>query len=53
MAPVGDREHDRHDRRYPMRILIAVDGSPSSDRAVDLLSTFDLPPDSRIRVVAD
>lgn len=35
-----------------MRILLAVDGSVSSDRATELVSTFPLPPDSVIRVVA-
>lgn len=35
-----------------MRILLAVDGSPSSDRATELVSTFPLPPESVIRVVA-
>jgi nucleotide-binding universal stress UspA family protein len=35
-----------------MRILLAVDGSVCSDRATDLVSTFPLPPDSVIRVVA-
>ena len=34
-----------------MRILLAVDGSVSSDRAVELVSTFTLPPNSVIRVV--
>jgi nucleotide-binding universal stress UspA family protein len=34
-----------------MRILLAVDGSVSSDRAVELVSTFSLPPDSVTRVV--
>jgi nucleotide-binding universal stress UspA family protein len=35
-----------------MRILLAVDGSLSSDRATELVSTFPLPPESVIRVVA-
>lgn len=35
-----------------MRILLAVDGSVSSDRATELVSTFPLPPESVIRVVA-
>jgi nucleotide-binding universal stress UspA family protein len=35
-----------------MRILLAVDGSVSSDRAVELVRSFSLPPDSVIRVVA-
>jgi nucleotide-binding universal stress UspA family protein len=35
-----------------MRILLAVDGSVSSDRAVELVSTFAFPPDSTVRVVA-
>jgi nucleotide-binding universal stress UspA family protein len=35
-----------------MRILLAVDGSVSSDRAVELVKSFPLPPDSVIRVVA-
>ncbi len=35
-----------------MRILLAVDGSHSSDRATELVSTFPLPPESVIRVVA-
>lgn len=35
-----------------MRILLAVDGSVSSDRATELVSTFPLPPDSLIRVVS-
>ena len=35
-----------------MRILLAVDGSVSSDRATELVSTFTLPPDSLVRVVA-
>ena len=34
-----------------MRILLAVDGSVSSDRATELVATFNLPPDSLIRVV--
>ena len=34
-----------------MRIVLAVDGSVSSDRAVQLVSSFEFPPDSRIRVV--
>jgi nucleotide-binding universal stress UspA family protein len=35
-----------------MRILLAVDGSVSSDRATELVSTFTLPPESVVRVVA-
>ena len=35
-----------------MRILLAVDGSLSSDRATELVATFPLPPESVIRVVA-
>ena len=35
-----------------MRILLAVDGSPSSDTAVDLVASFALPAGSTIRVVA-
>lgn len=35
-----------------MRILLAVDGSVSSDRATELVSTFPLPPESVVRVVA-
>ncbi len=35
-----------------MRILLAVDGSVSSDRATELVSTFPLAPDSIVRVVA-
>ncbi len=35
-----------------MRILLAVDGSDCSARAVQLVSTFTLPPESAIRVVA-
>ena len=35
-----------------MRILLAVDGSACSDRATELVSTFPLPPDSVVRVVA-
>jgi nucleotide-binding universal stress UspA family protein len=35
-----------------MRILLAVDGSVSSDRAAELVSTFQLPPDSLVRVIA-
>ena len=35
-----------------MRILLAVDGSHSSDRATELVSTFPLPPESVIHVVA-
>ncbi len=35
-----------------MRILLAVDGSVSSDRATELVSTFALPSDSLIRVVS-
>ncbi len=35
-----------------MRILLAVDGSVSSDRATELVSTFPLPPESVIRIVA-
>jgi nucleotide-binding universal stress UspA family protein len=35
-----------------MRILLAVDGSVCSDRATELVSSFVLPPDSVVRVVA-
>jgi nucleotide-binding universal stress UspA family protein len=35
-----------------MRILLAVDGSVSSDRATELVSSFTLPPESVVRVVA-
>jgi nucleotide-binding universal stress UspA family protein len=35
-----------------MRILLAVDGSVSSDRATDLVASLPLPPDSAVRVVA-
>jgi nucleotide-binding universal stress UspA family protein len=35
-----------------MRILLAVDGTPSSDRAVDLLATMGIAADSTVRVVA-
>jgi nucleotide-binding universal stress UspA family protein len=35
-----------------MRILLAVDGSISSDRATELVSTFPLAPDSVVRVVS-
>jgi nucleotide-binding universal stress UspA family protein len=35
-----------------MRILLAVDGSVSSDRATGLVSSLPLPPESAIRVVA-
>lgn len=35
-----------------MRILLAVDGSVSSDRALELVKSFALPPESVIRVVA-
>jgi nucleotide-binding universal stress UspA family protein len=35
-----------------MRILLAVDGSVSSDRAMDLVASFRLPVDSLIRVVS-
>ena len=35
-----------------MRILLAVDGSVSSDRAVELAATLALPPDSLVRVVS-
>ncbi|MGE5227172.1 MAG: universal stress protein [Planctomycetaceae bacterium] len=35
-----------------MRILLAVDGSISSDRATELVASFDLPADSLIRVVS-
>ena len=35
-----------------MRILLAVDGSVSSDRATEIVSTFPLPPESVIRVIA-
>ncbi len=35
-----------------MRILLAVDGSVSSDRATQLVSTFRLPDDSLLRIVA-
>jgi nucleotide-binding universal stress UspA family protein len=34
-----------------MRILLAVDGSVSSDRATELVSSFTFPPDSVVRVV--
>ena len=36
----------------PMRILLAVDGSVSSDRAIQLLTGIPLPPDSLVRVVS-
>ena len=35
-----------------MHILLAVDGSPSRDRAVDLLAILGLPPDATVHVVA-
>jgi nucleotide-binding universal stress UspA family protein len=35
-----------------MRILLAVDGSVSSDRATELVSSFTFPPESVVRVVA-
>jgi nucleotide-binding universal stress UspA family protein len=35
-----------------MRILLAVDGSVSSDRAAELVSTLQLPPKSVVRVIA-
>ena len=35
-----------------MRILLAVDGSVSSDRATELVSSFPFPPESVVRVVA-
>jgi nucleotide-binding universal stress UspA family protein len=35
-----------------MRILLAVDGSVSSDRAVELVTTLALPPDSLVRVIS-
>lgn len=35
-----------------MRILLAVDGSVSSDRATELVASFTLPPDSLVRVVS-
>ncbi len=35
-----------------MRILLAVDGSVSSDRAVKLVASFQLPPDSLVRVIS-
>jgi len=35
-----------------MRILLAVDGSVSSDRATQLVASFPLPPDSLVRVVS-
>ena len=35
-----------------MRILLAVDGSVSSDRAVELVTTLSLPPASHVRVVS-
>jgi nucleotide-binding universal stress UspA family protein len=35
-----------------MRILLAVDGSVSSDRATQLVASFPLPPDSVVRVVS-
>jgi nucleotide-binding universal stress UspA family protein len=35
-----------------MRIMLAVDGSISSDRATQLVASFKLPPDSAIRVVS-
>ena len=35
-----------------MRILLAVDGSVSSDRAVQLVSSFPLPAESIVRVVS-
>ena len=35
-----------------MRILLAVDGSVSSDRATQLVSSLPLPPDSLVRVVS-
>ena len=35
-----------------MRILLAIDGSACSDRATELVSTFALPPESVVRVIA-
>lgn len=35
-----------------MRILLAVDGSVSSDRATQLVASFPMPPDSVVRVVS-
>jgi nucleotide-binding universal stress UspA family protein len=35
-----------------MRILLAVDGSVSSDRATQLVASFQLPPDSLVRVIS-
>jgi nucleotide-binding universal stress UspA family protein len=35
-----------------MRILLAIDGSFSSDRAIQLVSSLELPPDSLVRVAA-
>lgn len=35
-----------------MRILLAVDGSACSDRAAELVSSFQLPPSSLVRVVS-
>ena len=35
-----------------MRILLAVDGSVSSNRATQLVSSFPLPPDSIVRVIS-
>ena len=35
-----------------MRILLAVDGSVSSDRATQLVASFPLPPDSVVRVIS-
>lgn len=35
-----------------MRILLAVDGSVSSDRAAELVSSFQLPPSSLVRIIS-
>lgn len=35
-----------------MRILLAVDGSVSSDRATDLVASFPLPADSLVRIIS-
>jgi nucleotide-binding universal stress UspA family protein len=40
------------DRRFVMRILLAVDGSVCSDRAVALVGSLHLPPGSVVRVVS-
>jgi purine nucleosidase len=48
----GRSDDDGGVRRSSMRILLAIDGSVSSDRAAQLVCSLPLPPDSLVRIVA-